>query len=483
MQNLLSLLTEFILNPFFKLFYFLLVSYVLYFLLLENHSPIKTIAWILCITLIPYFGILIYLIVGSKFRKKYLFRKKRKLEQKRSADFFQIANQVTSIHSMYHLDLDSIVNIGKKLHYTSLTLRNNIQIYHSGTKFYKSHLHDLKHAKSSIFLEYYIFDNGVVANKIKKILIDKIAEGVKVFLLYDGLGSIWLKRKFIQELKHAGVSVEGFLPVWMPKPFRGINYRNHRKITVIDGKIAYVGGMNISDKYLKESPTYMRDIHLRIRGDSVESIKKVFIGDWNFSSKNKIPENFEKTHPMTMGKKLSQILISGPDLGYEAIKLTFFHLISTAKKNIYLTTPYFMPDETIISALHSVALAGVEVIIILSQSSDSKFVDACSRSYISDLLAYGIKVFLYKKGFLHSKLILIDELVTSVGSVNIDYRSFNQNLEITAIIYDKALYNSIHKEFIKDLRNSAEISSKSWSSRPKMHKIGESVARLFAPVF
>ena len=467
-----------------RFFYIITIAYLLFLILMENHAPIKTIAWILTITLIPYLGIIFFLVFGSKFRKKYIFKKKRKLELKRT--YNELIKCDSETHSIIQNKITrqkkTLIKISSMLPSSKISKYNEIDIYNNGTQFYHSLLKDMKQAKYIIFLEFYIFENGVIADKIKDILIDKSKQGVKVYLLYDGLGSIWLEKEYINDLKNNKVCVSPFLPVWLPKPFRGINYRNHRKITIVDS-IAYMGGMNISDKYIMHGKNFWRDTHLRICGESVDTIKKTFIGDWNFASKRKIQYSQKPEIQHNKGTTINQVLISGPDLGYQNIKMAFFHAISTAKKNIYITTPYFMPDESILSALSSVALAGVDIKIILPETSDSKIVDACSRSYIQELLNYGIKIYFYKKGFIHSKVMLIDGSISSIGSANIDYRSFYQNMEITTIIYDREFYQKMFLQFQKDLKKSESILLENWMRRSKSKFIIEAVARLFAPVF
>jgi cardiolipin synthase len=282
----------------------------------------------------------------------------------------------------------------------------------------------------------------------------------------------------------AGIDTYPFLPVRFPLLTNKINYRNHRKIVVVDGKIGFVGGLNIADRYLQGSEELgiWRDTHLRLEGEAVYSLQVVFLVDWYFVSDEIVkgeayfPPNQVQEHHFV------QITTSGPDSDWASIMQAYFAAISSAQSTIYISTPYFMPNEGIITALKTASLSGLDVRILLPSRSDSKIVFWSSRSYVSELLEAGIKIYFYEKGFPHSKLLLVDGVLCSVGTANMDIRSFDQNFEVSALIYDEAITLELQRTYLSDLQNSTEIHLETWEKRPRWHQIGENVARIFSPL-
>ncbi len=343
----------------------------------------------------------------------------------------------------------------------------------------------MRRAESSIHLEYYIFENDELGGEIVEILKAKARSGVEVRFIYDDVGSWNLKRRFIRSLREAGIQIHCFMPVVFPWLTSKINYRNHRKIVVIDGRVGYTGGLNIADRYLhgtKYGP--WRDTHLKIEGAAVHMLQLTFLTDWYFATGIQLRDKEKYLSPagMNAGETAVQIATSGPDSDWATILQAYFAAINKATDHIYISTPYFMPGESLLTALKVAALSGIDVRIMLPSLSDSKIVYLASRSYISELLEARIKVDLYTEGFNHSKIMTIDDHFSSIGTANMDNRSFEDNFEVTAMIYDSRVTDQIERRFLQDLEGCVKLTRKHWATRPRGEMLKESVARLFSPL-
>ena len=333
-------------------------------------------------------------------------------------------------------------------------------------------------------LEYYIFENDETGRRLTDLLARKVKEGVEVRLIYDDVGSWNMKRRHARRLRAMGIRVCCFMPVVFPWLTSKLNNRNHRKIVVVDGKIGFTGGINVADRYVhgtKFGP--WRDTHLRIEGDAVNMLQAIFMTDWYFVSGKELL-NDEKYFPKSRIRTRSpmQIASSGPDSDWASIMQAFFAAINKARKSIYISTPYFLPNQAILTALKVAALSGVDVRIILPFRSDSKIVYWASRSYIGEMLDAGIKVYFFCKGFNHSKILIIDDNFCSVGSANMDIRSFEDNFEVSAIMYDPKVAEELTGYFLGDIGNSVAVTPESWENRPNLHAVYESLARLASPL-
>ena len=344
----------------------------------------------------------------------------------------------------------------------------------------------MKEAKDHIHLEYFIVKDSQIAREIQAILIDKARSGVEVRLLYDDF-ACWrlkIKRSFLRELREAGVKCAAFLPTKFPIFGGQLNYRNHRKIAVIDGKISYTGGLNIGDEYMGRFKKfgYWRDSHIRIRGIATHMLQLIFIVDWYLTTKELL--NDEKYMPKmkTVGNTAIQVVGTGPDSKWEDIHYAFFSAISQAKKRVYIETPYFIPDESLLKAIKTAALSGVDVRIIFPQKIDHYIVNVASYSYLEEIMKTGGKVYLYQKGFIHSKVFLVDDEVASIGSSNMDLRSFMLNFEVNAFIYDREYINRIADQFYQDQEDSIQLLEEYYSKRTLWVRLAESIARLFSPL-
>jgi cardiolipin synthase A/B len=456
----------------------------------EKRDPAKTSIWVLILILLPIFGPLFYIIFGQNQRKEKIFNRKglkdlEQIEQLSRDQLVDIKSEkyITNLRVLNNIGIITLLlNNSKAL----LTTHNNVEIFQTGRKTFRSIIETIDKAKQSIHLEFYIIANDEIGNTIKEKLIAKAKSGVEVRLIFDDVGSWSLPKRFIQELRGAGVEVYPFMEVKFPLLTSKMNYRNHRKIIVVDGSVAFLGGMNIADRYLKGDVFLgtWYDTVLRIEGDAVHMLQLIFLVDWFFVSK-KIFSDRKKYFPDHTIKQQHplQITASGPDSDWASIMQAFFVAFTKAKKHIYICTPYFIPNESILTALKTASLSGVDVRLILPGKSDSTVVYWSSMSYVSELLDAGIKVYLFQNGFNHSKILMIDSKFASVGSANMDIRSFEDNFEVLAMIYDEELTHKLELQFHKDIRRSKMINPKQWKNRSTKQNFKESLARLFSPLF
>ncbi len=468
--------------------YSIVAIIVIGYIIHEKREPVKALAWIAVITFVPIAGLALYVMVGRNHRKEKIFNHK----EIKDLEYFERLSreQLKSLNSQKEVQKDIIVKYKDIITLllnnskTLLTSKNRVTVLNNGKQTFNSLLASLRDAKSSIHIEYYIFENDRIGSKIAKILRNKARSGVEVRFIYDDVGSWGLSPSFIYKLKKSGVKVSCFMPVVFPWLTSKINYRNHRKIVVIDGNVAFTGGLNIADRYLRRGKTGMwRDTHLKLEGEAVTMLQAVFVTDWYFLHRKELltqPKYFPQQE-IEEGVAL-QIASSGPDSDWASIMQAFFAAITKANNHIYISSPYFLPNQSILTALKVAALSGVDVRIMIPSRSDSKIVYWATRSYIGELLSAGIKIYLYKAGFNHSKLIMIDGEFSSVGSANMDIRSFEDNFEVSALIYDVDITKQLEGYFLKDLTLSEMVTDEWWRNRAKHHAAYESLARLLSPL-
>ena len=325
-----------------------------------------------------------------------------------------------------------------------------------------------------------------MGTQIENILVAKAKEGVQVRFIYDDFGSPAINKRMERRLKDAGVEVFPFQKILFYLLANRLNYRNHRKIIVIDGQTAFTGGINVSNKYIndKHSLLYWRDTHLRIDGPGVFYLQYLFFTDWNFCCDKKVKPSVEHfaADKMYPENTLVQVVASGPDADQPAVLFSILQAINLAKKEILITTPYFIPGDTILDALKIAALAGISVKLLVPGVSDSKLVNAASRSYYGELLAAGVEVYLYEKGFVHAKTMVTDSSLSIIGTANMDMRSFELNFEVNVIVYDEKISRKLRSTFFDDLKDAKRVDAKKWNSRPAYKQLPEKLARLFSPV-
>lgn len=455
------------------------IIFIILLIFFERKDPTVTWAWLLILTLIPLLGFILYLFFGLTPKKRKLFQRKQKadiLNNKVQYSNFYLDEQKPFFN---HLE-QSIMRIGFKNELPAEMGYNQLKIYSNGQDKFDDLFQDLKNAKKFIHANYYIINDDQLGNKFMRILAKKAEEGVEVRLLYDKMGCRDLSRYTIFNLEDAGAEVVSFAPFVLD-----INYRNHRKNLIIDGEIGYLGGINIGDEYLGFSDRFgeWRDTHLRIQGESVKSQQYRFLLDWKFASGSDLLEE-EKYFPknITKGDAAIQIVSSGPDSREAEIKAMFLKMIYEAEKTIYIQTPYFIPDQSVLEALIIASRSGVDVKIMIPDRGDHPFVYAANNSFVGQLLDAGARCYRYTKGFLHSKTICIDSRVLSIGTTNMDVRSFKLNFEINAFIYseEKASYHD--NLFKDDLKFSSEITKEEFKNRGWTMKLRESVSRLLSPI-
>lgn len=467
-------------------FYFLLVIATVFTVLHERRDPVRALSWIAVIVLLPFAGMVLFVFFGQDYRKQKIFNRK---EIKDLIQFEQLSyKQLREIDTFSNPEVAAnreiitlLLNNNKSL----LTTNNRLEVLNDGSETFASLIDALRKAESFIHLEYYIFENDELGGRIADILKEKARSGVEVRFIYDDVGSWNLKRSFIRSLREAGVQVHCFMPVVFPWLTSKINYRNHRKIVVIDGKVGYTGGLNIADRYLrgtKHGP--WRDTHLKIEGTAVNMLQLTFLADWYFATgiQLKDKDKYLMVSDDSVGDTAVQIATSGPDSYWATIMQAYFAAITKATDHIYISTPYFMPGESLLTALKVAALSGIDVRIMLPSRSDSKIVYWASRSYIAELLEAKIKVYLYNKGFNHSKIITIDNRFSSIGTANMDNRSFEDNFEVTAMIYDRDVTDRLESRFLADLNGCTRLTYRRWATRSRTDMFKESVARLFSPL-
>ena len=468
--------------------YFLTVVFTAILIILENRNPQKTISWILVLVLLPFIGIVIYLFFGQEYRKTKMYSRKglKHLERLRNLTLEQLDN-LPKNHFLIGEKLYSkkrLMNLLLSNSNAILTNNNEVQILHNGEETFPEIFRTMEEAKHHIHLEYYIIENDRIGNYLRELLIRKAQEGIEVRLIFDDVGSWELKKKFIRSMSDAGVKVDCFMKVRFPMLTSRVNYRNHRKILVVDGETAFVGGLNFADRYQDGVPGIgpWRDTHLKVTGGGATALQIIFMADWYFVSKE-ILKGEDYFKPFVSGNgKLVQMTASGPDSDWESISQAYFVAISSATDYVYISTPYLMPTDDIVTALKTSALGGIDVRIIVPGLSDAITPKWGTNSYVEELLEAGVKVYFYKAGFTHSKVIVSDGVFSSVGTANLDFRSLETNFEVNAMIYDEEIAKVLTNQFLEDQEKSELVILEEWQKRPRINKIKESFARILAPM-
>lgn len=466
--------------------YIITTIFIAILIVLENRSPVKTISWVLVLVLIPLGGIIVYLFFGQEYRKRKMFSRKglHDLEQLRklTTEQMKILHQYKfgeSLHRKKHL-MNLLLNNSNSI----LTNDNEVKILKNGSEKFAELFSEIEKARHHIHIEYYIIEDDETGNYLRELLIRKAREGVEVRLIYDDVGSWELKRKFIRSMKNEGIKIDCFMKVRFPSLTSRVNYRNHRKIVVIDGLVAFTGGINIADRYLKGIPGIgpWRDTHLKLTGGAATALQIIFMADWYFVSKE-ILQGAPYFKPFKTGKgKVVQICASGPDSDWESIHQAYFSAIATATSYVYIATPYLLPTVDLLSAIKIAALSGIDVRILLPDKSDAHIAKWGTESYIKELLEAGVKVYFFMAGFTHSKVIIADGVFSSVGTANVDFRSLETNFEVNAMVYDEKVARKLTRYFLNDLAHSWQVLPEEWEKRPWLQKVRESFARIFSPL-
>lgn len=450
--------------------------------LMDNRLPAKTMAWALVIYFVPVAGIVLYVFFGVNTRRDRLVSERSMNEITRRSMLGFVGQQDLRLPENHKQTIDLFVNQSMALPFKD----NTVDIYTDGYGFFPALLAAIRNATSHIHIDIYIFADDALGRLVSDSLIDKARQGVEVRVIYDDVGCWNVSRHFFERMREEGIEVCPFLPVRFPSFTSKVNYRNHRKIIVVDGKVGFIGGMNIAQRYVKgvEGRPW-RDTMTKITGSAVYSLQREFLVDWYFVDRTRLSDR--KYYPPVVSSDyddcLIQIMTGGPVTPFPEIMQGYMRVILAARRYIYIETPYFIPTEPVLFALKTAALGGIDVRIIVPERSDARFVEWAGRSYLRDMTASGVKVYLYESGFLHSKILVCDDSLATCGSTNVDSRSFENNFESNAFFYDETVARRFRRIFLEDLGRSVPLSEKPGRMNPGFFpRLWESLTRLLSPL-
>jgi len=461
--------------------YVLLVLTVIVVVLSENRNPVKSMAWVLVLVLLPVVGLVIYLIFGRSLKGMSLISRSHLRELRRLNDFPDVNDQDINLND----DSRQLIALAGKLAGPHLFVGNDIDVFTTGQDKFDTLKRDIAAARDYIHVQYFIIENDTIGAELIALLIDKARQGVKVRVLYDYVGSFYLGSRVLKQMREAGIDVHPFLKLtFMQFAFR-VNWRNHRKIVVIDGNIGYVGGMNIADRYVIGDKKWKpwRDTHLRITGEAVAALQYSFAIDWDFTTRELLTSNtMHYAEPPASPDYMVQMMSSGPTNRWNNISFVFLKAIALAKRSVYIQTPYFLPSDSLLKALQSAALAGIDVRLMIPLKSDSWMLRLATGSYLKECMLAGIKIYQYEPTIMHAKVVIIDDEFVTTGSTNFDFRSFEHNFEFNALIYSKEFNQKMKDIFEADMLQCTRLLMSQWKKRPLVQKALESVVRLISPI-
>lgn len=463
----------------FRLVYLAVILFTIVIVLLDNRNPVKTMAWILVLVFLPVVGLAFYFFFGRNTRKERLISKKgfSRLSKRPMAEY-QAQEALGDFTGRNQL-IPFFHRVSNALPFEG----NDVQVFTDGYSMYQELFRRIAKAKHHIHLEFYIFENDAVGRLLRDLLIDKAREGVSVRLLYDDVGCWDVNPMFYDEMLCEGIEVRSFLKVRFPQFTSKVNYRNHRKLAIIDGKVGFIGGMNIALRYLKGVPWGVwRDTHICLKGKAVYGIQTAFLTDWFAVDRTLLTSAQYFPKMDSVGTSVAQIVTSDPVGEWHDIMLGLVKAISCAQRYIYVETPYFLPTEQVMAAFQTAALSGVDVRLMIPKKADAFITHKGTMSYLDELMKSGVKVYFYRAGFLHSKLWVADDEWASVGSTNLDFRSFEHNFEANAFFYDEKTVCTLKEIFLEDMKKCMTLSQKIWDKRSFKNKIVESAVRLLAPL-
>lgn len=453
---------------------------------MDNRQPAKTMAWALVIIFVPVVGLVFYLFFGINHRKERMVSQLSVDQLTKRSMLGFVEQQNLRIPERHKQLVDLFVNQSFSLPFKD----NQIDIMTDGYAFFPELLKDIAKAKHHIHLDMYIFEDDALGRLVADALIDRAREGVMVRVIYDDVGCWQVAHRFFERMREEGIEVAAYLPVRFPSFTSKVNYRNHRKLVIIDGETGYIGGMNIALRYVKGTGDQpWRDTMLRVKGGAVYGLQRAFLIDWYFVDRTLItnrdyyPPLSTLHSPPSTNNCLAQIVTSGPTNPYPEIMQGYVRMILAAHRYVYIETPYFLPNEPVLFAIKTAAKAGVDVRILCPLRSDARFVEWASRSYLREAYEAGVKVYLYQAGFLHSKVMVCDDSITTTGSTNVDFRSFENNFEANAFIYDEGMAIRMRNVFLRDQENAILLSDLPQRIHPSFKKrLWESLIRLMSPL-
>lgn len=449
--------------------------------LMDNRQPAKTMAWMLVLMFIPFLGIILYIFFGQNTRKE---RKiwQQSLDQLTKRSMLEFVEQKDfNIPEEYR----TISNLFMNQNFALPFKNNEVEIYTSGYDFFPSLLLEIGKAEHHIHIDTFIISDDPLGRLIADALIDKARQGIEVRLIYDDVGSWRTPNSFFTHMRNEGIEVYAFMPVRFPAFTSRVNYRNHRKICVIDGEVGFIGGMNIARRYVQGTPKQSwRDTHVKLTGAAVYGLQRAFLVDWYFVSKVLITErSYYPEIIIGQNNSLVQVVTSSPTSLWPEIEQGYVRILTNAKHYVYMETPYFLPTDPILFAMRVAALSGVDVRLMIPYETDTKVVEWASRSYVIEASRAGVKILLYRKGFNHSKLLVSDDAMATIGSTNVDFRSFENDFEANAFFYDKKIALQVKEVFLADQKDSIDLDDvRRFIKKPFLQRLWESFVRLLSPL-
>ena len=463
-----------------SLLFFLTVVVTVMVVILDNRNPFKTLVWVLVLIFLPVVGLILYFFFGQDTRKEKLISKKG---FERLSKYPMMEFQEQESFPISELESHSVVRFFQRVNKALPFEGNGMDICSDGYTMIQSLLKAIGSARHHIHIQFYIFEDDAVGHLVRDALMDKAREGIEVRVLYDDVGCWKVPHTFYDEMREAGIETRSFLKVRFPRFTSKVNYRNHRKVVIVDGETGFIGGMNIAERYLKGvSWGVWKDVMIRIKGKAVYGLQTSFLVDWYATDHSLITSSRYFPKMEDNGDSLIQIATSDPVGKWKDIMQGLLLVIASARKYIYIQTPYLLPTESILVALKTAALAGVDVRIMIPERSDSRLVHWGTKSYLAELMEAGVKIYCYQRGFLHSKLVVSDDSLATVGSTNMDFRSFEHNFEVNAFLYDCTSVLKLKEIFLSDQKDARLIQQKAWRVRPWSQKVKESIIRLLAPL-
>ena len=459
--------------------YTLTILGIIVVIITDNRNPLKTVPWILVLTLAPGVGLIFYFFFGQNLSKRRILS--RRMRKRITTQLRETAGDDVPMPEEYRTLMQLLSNTA---HAVPL-FGSRLTPYTSGAEKMDALIEELSLARHHIHLQYYILSDDEVGNRLKNMLIRKAREGVKIRILYDDMGCHGVPKSFFDEMRREGIEVSAFLHVHFPLLTSKFNYRNHRKIVVIDGRVGFVGGMNIADRYVKGVAWgRWRDTHFKVEGRGVAGLQASFLSDWSATTKQDLPMDEEVYYPRveTFSRNVMQIVPGGPLGKWRVLLQADSYAIARARHKIWIQTPYYLPSDVLNSSLQEAALAGVDVRLMLPERADVRVVNLCTHSFLDDMMKAGVKIYFYKAGFLHSKLMIIDNDLVIAGSANMDFRSFEHNFEVNAFIYDAEFTQQMTAIYEEDCADCHVVTPNEWFHRPRMQRFLESLTRLFAPL-
>ena len=459
--------------------YCIIAIVVMVRVVLNNRDTFKTLAWMLVLIFLPFIGLVLYFFFGRDTRRKKIIGGRMLNQIQQRGQFYDADENAGDIPD----DYTSLVRFFENSASASPATVESVEVISSTRSFADALFDEIKSAKEHVHVQFYIFEDDEFGRSLRDVLVEKARQGIEVRVIYDSVGCWNVKKEFFEIMRCEGVYVEAFLKVRFPLFTNKVNYRNHRKVVVIDGRVGFIGGGNIADRYLNGCPWgRWRDTMLRIKGNAVHGLQASFLVDWYFANRTLVSGKRYFPQLKSCGESLVQVVQSNPVGDVRTIMTGMIKALSTARNYVYLQTPYFMPDESFIRALKAAALSGVDVRLMIPERSDSRVTDYAARSYLPGLLMAGVKIYLYKEGMLHCKTFVCDDALSAVGSVNLDSRSFYYNFEVSAFVYGRSVASALKSDFLDDVNECRVLTMGEINERSFKQRCLESFSRLFSPL-